>query len=356
MIREAVTHPVNVSELDRLFIKHPAFEDVIDRLLFEFSVRDQVDEPPNFYVTGPSGIGKTTMIKHLSALFPRSKGTRRIPDTRGREVICDHIPMLHISMPTQPTSNSVIKRFLYRIGDPNGSRGDRDELFERLVKFIPVCGVDIILIDEAQRAVDRDGVLRRYDIAEVLKDLHERTKVTICLFGMGRVTHLFDHDEQIARRWEDEIPIPPYDWGSLADSEVEPESRLCFIALLVEYRDQVPIPFAAEVDVESDNIALRFFYVSRGVLGLLKKLVLAAIKQAMRRNESEITLLILSRAFKEAFHKMRNEEGLIDPFGPDWDGRLPPPLIDHTKLLKSAKPRGKKSDRRSAINTALSKL
>ena len=342
-----------VGELDSVFVPHPAFMDVLGEIEDVLAEYGQVREPQNIFVTGPAGAGKSTMIELLEDGRPRVKDARVI-DAPGGDARCDHVPLLVVEMPTQPTVNSLARAMLKALGHPFWHRGDRDILKANLVAFSRLCGVEGVVVDEAQRAVDRDGEVRSEDIAEFFKELHRALGVSFFLFGMGRLRLLFDHDDQIDRRWNEELPIPPYAWGP-DDADPEPESRLNFIAVLVSLKENSPLPFSKEVDVEADDCAKRFYYASRGVVGLLKKLLLAAMRIAAREGGEEVTPKLLSRAFRKAFRKEKQHERLIDPWGPDWAGQFPPVLRDHSLPIRPKRGRGTKADRRSELLNALTK-
>lgn len=352
-----------LKRLDDVFIEHPAFMNTLSYILFELSVQDQVQEPPCFYVTGPTGIGKSTLIGALLEHYPLVVDGMRTTLPDGTERVSDRIPMISTRMRPQPTANGLLRSILKALGDPQWKSGEREELQNRIVVAIGACATRTILIDEAQRAVDRDGVLRRYDIADVLKDINESTGATIILFGMGRTRHLLDHDSQIWRKFEDEIVVPPFEWGVNDENGNAPACRTCFMGLLVTYRIQMAIPFAASVDVENEDVAIQFFYVSRGVVGLLKKLLLRALKIALRLGEGEITEVILREAFDRAFHKDMRAEALVNPWGPLWTRQAPIPLNHQDELVKPKKKarkprtrpaRTRKSDRSAEVLQALS--
>ena len=356
------TAPSPLKQLDGLFIEHPAFMNTLSNILFELSLQDELAEPPCFYVTGPTGIGKSTLIASLLEHYPRVVDDVRTVMPDGTVRVSDRVPMVSTTMRPQPTANGLLRSMLKELGDQGWKSGEREELQNRLALQARACKTRTIIVDEAQRAVDRDGVLRRYDIAEVLRDINESTGITIILFGMGRTRHLFDHDSQIWRRFEDEIVVPPFEWGEDNESGVVPECRQCFIGLLVTYRDQMALPFAASVDVEDQDVAMRFFYVSRGVVGLLKKLLLRAVKIALRQQSGEITEAILNEAFDRAFHKDVKAEALVNPWGPLWNRQVPAPLLHRDEIVKpkrrTRKPgtrsnRSRKSDRRAEVLQAL---
>ncbi len=345
-----------MTEFDAVFVPHTAFTEVLKDIEDIFSVHGQLREAPNVFVTGPAGAGKTTMIELFLAAHPRVENGRRV-SAPGGDAVCDDVPLLVSEMPSQPTVNSLARQLLKDLGHAFWNKGDRDALKNNLVGFAQDCGVKGVVIDEAQRAVDRDGEVRSEDIAEFLKELQGLLNVSFFLFGMGRVRGLFDHDDQVDRRWEEELAIPPYQWGA-DNADPEPESRLNFIAVLASMREQSPLPFANEIDVEMNDCAKQFYYASRGVVGLLKKLLLAAMRIAARDGDSVISSDLLYRAFEKAFRKEKKHERLINPWGQEWMGQAPPPLRDHSlpiRRKKPTKPNATKAERRNEIIAALSK-
>ncbi|TCR68176.1 TniB family NTP-binding protein [Bosea sp. BK604] len=345
-------------QLDKVFIMHPAYRSVMESICFKLEVRKNLSEKPNFFVSGPSGIGKSTLRKHLISKYPIRRNARTIELPIGGKAVCDEIPVIAVSLKGQPTVIAMIRQMLSKIGDPLFKKKEgKEDLEERLFHLLKVCGVRMVIVDEAQLIVDRDGIVRRFEIAEALKDLSERAQVSVCLLGMGRTRVIFEHDSQIARRWDEEIQLQPYDWGAIDEEDANVESRLNFLALLTVYRANMPVPLADEIDVEDRRTAMKFFYVSRGIIGLLKKLILEATEIACRANRSRIDNATLSEAFCRAFIKERRRDGLGNPFSSGWIEQLPPPLPDHSQLLLPSKGRrSSRNDRRRAANGALTKV
>lgn len=173
-----------MTEFDAVFVPHTAFTEVLKDIEDIFSVHGQLREAPNVFVTGPAGAGKTTMIELFLAAHPRVENGRRV-SAPGGDAVCDDVPLLVSEMPSQPTVNSLARQLLKDLGHAFWNKGDRDALKNNLVGFAQDCGVKGVVIDEAQRAVDRDGEVRSEDIAEFLKELQGLLNVSFFSLGWG---------------------------------------------------------------------------------------------------------------------------------------------------------------------------
>ncbi len=344
-----------VREFDREFVEHPTFMNVLDEMNDLVDAHGCKSEADNLCITGAPGAGKSTALRMLEAAHPREKDAVEIKTSAGI-AICDRIPILAIEMPGQPTPKKIARELLKALGDPFYKRGEREDLRDRVVHFAGRCGVKVIPIDEAQRAVDRDGEVRSEDIAEFMKELHGMMNVSFLLFGMGRIRRLLDFDEQIDRRWCSEKEILPYEWGG---SEIDPpQDRFNFMGILVALVENCPFPFADELDVMSYDCAKRFYYASRGLVGLLKKQLIAVVWDAVVHGEKHITRELLEFSYNRVFRTQKAHEILINPWGCDWSGQLPPALRHHSLLLASKQRRSslkRKSARRTELVSALTK-
>jgi hypothetical protein len=345
-----------ILDLASIFIMHSAFETVLNDVAGLIEDHDDSLEACNLCITGPAGVGKTQLIKELEKRFPRVKDAVRVVPMSGVEHVSDEIPLLTLDMPPQPTASKLARRMLRLLGDPFYHLGKNDFLTDRVQILARACKVKVVIIDEAQRAVDRDGTVRGEELADWLKEQYNQLNISFFLVGMGRVRHLLDFDDQIDRRWDNEIVIPPYEWGD--DGHEDIDSRVQFVTLLATYAEVSPLPFCDKIDVCEEDTARRFYYASRGVLGHLRKLLLAAARIAREQGDTKLTIESLRRGYDRAFRKEKLHESLINPWGADWDGRLPPPLRDHTVLLhpkNRKKRRPRKSERKAALAAALAK-
>ena len=331
------------------FVLHPHFQEAEQAVEQAMRFAGLGDASPCLAITGTTGIGKTTLVKKIVAKYPAIPDGRRVLVPGCPDLVTASVPLLQFEFPPQATVISVARQILQSYGDPKWNRGDRAGLTERVDLAVGQSGTLALLGDEAQRLVDRDGEVRRDDLADWLKERHSRTGCVVILVGLGRVVHLLEKDDQIERRWDSAIRLHPYRW---CDPKGKPlrEQQADFIGIVSALLDAMPIPVSKELDLEADHDlnALRFFYASSGVIGYVTKVLQRALRFALSdpKQHPELDLALIEKAFRAAFRAERY--GLENPFAKDWRAygesgapNLPPPLKDDTLLLKRPRRRGK---------------
>lgn len=321
--------------IDALFVNHTVFANAIDEIrdLIELS---PVVTAPCIHVSGPAGIGKSTLMHRIKTEYPPVKDGALVSLPNGLSTVADQYRLLVLEMPESPTVKSLAREILKAYGDELGGRGDEYMLSDRVDRFIAASQTSAILIDEAQRAIERPGTVVSDKLIDWIKSRHGANSVGIVLLGLGRLRHLFEIDRQIERRWDAEIRLEPYRWVS-RDGSDDLEGQANFIGLLAKFRDLSPLQF--DFDIEDDDVAFRFFYISRGLVGNVKKLLLKSVRLLRRTQTSTLDFPLLRLATDEAFRLEAN--GMQNPFAPDFVRSLPPPLEDDYTMVitkRGAKP------------------
>jgi hypothetical protein len=343
------------SSMDRIFIKHPAFVQVQKKIEYILSLHGAADSMPCIPYVGPTGVGKTTIFRKLRDKYPVRPNARKLLLAGGETLTADYVPVLFVRMHSKPNAIALLRRILRALAAPHAEKGKREDLEERVNLYLEACGTKLVVIDEGQRLVDKTGAITAEDVVDCIKDIHEVAGVGFVVFALPRIRSLFSEDAQVNRRWN-EYSIKPYSWGSLAD-EVGTKSRMNFIGLLVAFHRETPLPFSPDLDMTDDEIALRFFYASAGVIGRLKDLLKGAMTIASESDETIefIDLNLLSRAFRQIFQKEIRENKYQDPFSEKWTPGLPPFLPDDDVSTNRRKVRSRKKDRDMMVRFALTK-
>lgn len=326
------------ARIDAIFINHPKFAGVIAE------VRDLIDLPhtrtaPCVHVSGPSGVGKSTLKERIQMEYPPEPDGAEVQLLGGVRMVADRHRILVVRMPSSPTVKGLAREILKAYGDELWNQGDEYTLGDRVDRYIAASRTRAILIDEAQRAVERSGTVVSDKLIDWIKSRHETNSVSFVLLGLGSLRHLFEADRQIERRWDAEIRLEPYRWYQ-PDGAPDLSGQDDFVALLATFRDLTPIPF--EFDVESDEVAFRFFYLSRGLVDGVKKVLLKSARLMKRNGKRAIDVALLKEAAEGAFRLEAN--GMQNPFAEDFIATAPPPLEDDYEI-RIAKSRSKKGGR-----------
>ncbi len=324
------------ARIDAISINHPKFSEV------RAEVRDLIDLPqtrtaPCIHVSGPSGVGKSTLKDRIQMEYPPERGGAKVQLLGGVRMIADRYRVLVVRMPSSPTVKALAREILKAYGDQLWNRGDEYTLGDRVDRYIAASQTKAILIDEAQRAVERSGTVVSDKLIDWIKSRHETNSVAFVLLGLGSLRHLFEADRQIERRWDAEIRLELYRWFR-KDGSLNFSGQDNFITLLATFRDLSPIKF--EFDVEDEEVAFRFFYLSRGLVDGVKKLLLKSARLMKRHGTQTLDFGLLEKAAEGAFRLEAN--GMQNPFALDFIPSSPPPLEDDYEI-RMAKSRVKTS-------------
>ena len=334
------------------FVLHTKFKAVFDEICSTIDDCHGVeDEPPCMHVAGPSGAGKSTIAAKLLVRYPVVRDGRSIRQSPLPDEISDYVPLLVLRMPTQPTVITVGQEILRTYGDPKWFMGGRASVERRVRRFIKRCGTRAVVLDDAQRAVDRNGTVVKIDLVDWLKELHQSNGVILILVGLNRLRHLFEEDgDQIERRYDAPLELTPYSWvDSSGDDCTEQQDQ--FLAIVSGVISLSPLSFSPEVNVDNEDgviaeLALkRFYYASQGLVGMLVKLLKMAMRIAQRDPDRHVavTLGLLEEACAKAFRLERR--GMRNAFAADWLWQLPPAVLDDTMFVR--KPTRRKTTKRS---------
>jgi hypothetical protein len=338
--------PELVARVSSIYVPHTRFVDTLAKIRTAIdTLHDVDDEPPCLYVTGPSRVGKSTLLRKLVADYPKRRDGIVVSHKLLGKLTADHRPLVIVKMPSSPTVISLAQAMLKALGDPNWWRGASRSLLEaRVDLLLDLCRVKAVVCDEAQRIVDRSGTVVSFDIVDWLRDRSANNGIILVLVGLGRLAAAFMQDDQFDQRYDAEIRMLPYRWKDEAGKDLVEEIEE-LRAILISIKQVMPLVFDPEVDVDNRDefaamLALRrFYYAGSGLLGRVLKLFKHAARHIVANPEAHgaITLALLFDAFETGFDYRK--VGMVNPFAPDWQACLPPPLVDDTLLLPKPKRR-----------------
>lgn len=336
-------------EISDAIIDHPVFEDALEE------IRDVIrlgrrKNAPCLHVSGPSGVGKTTLKEVIVEENPIQKNAVTVDLGWGPKLIADRVPVLIVDMPEEPTRISVCKTLLAAYGDKWSNTGNVLNLTNRLDVFIEQCQTTTIVMDEAQRLVDRDGTVVASQLLDLFKSRHSKHSISLIFLGLPRLRTLFQTDRQIERRWDSELPLLPYAWLT-PDGKVDDEGQANFMGLLVAFHEKSTLSFA--YDYTDYEVGKLFHYATGGITGNLSKLFLRLIRVLRRKPKNTVvTINLVATAFAGAFRP--EVHGMANPFLPSFEYEGTPADWDDGQLIprSNERQRGKGTRARQKAEAA----
>lgn len=279
-----------------LFIHHKYFEDVYSEILrfIQYGRRDDV-----LVVLGPTGVGKTTLIRFLEKTLTEriSSGWRS-----------DHFPPIVVEAPAQDNNQfpwrAFMENILLSLGEDNlGKKVDLDEAEECRRKGRKLAGKNrltigqlqelirrrieslrpvAMLIDEGQNIVE--GITDKPKKANVnrLKNWANTMKTKIIIFGTHESEAILNLNEQLARR------IKPIYFPRYKKTE---EEIVRFAEFYVGLKDALQI----NVDPKLENDFEYLYNHSLGCAGILSGWVHDAIAYCINSNKKVINKTVMNK-------------------------------------------------------------
>ncbi len=248
-------------------------------------------------IIGESGSGKTRILKHVANKYA--------PE---READGLKVPVLLVSVPSNPTVKGLAMEILHALGDPLFDKGSETAMTIRLRKLLMSADTKLLALDEFQHFVDQAGKKIQHHVADWLKILVDDVEVSLVVAGLPRCTYVIDSNPQLKRRFQAPAVMPRFNWG-IADQRME------FRSILDTMQDGLA-PFVFP-DLSTDEMAFRVYCATGGLMGRIANLLKQTITNAIYDNKTQITLEDLNRAAKKASFDLPT--GIKAPFSRDFD-------------------------------------
>ena len=264
-------------------IGHPRLERAKQNAL---SLIDTTGEPDIMIVTGPTGVGKTTLATKIEEQLLERSLTRMQSEK-------SHLPVISVdAVPPEKDMKFDWKdfytRLLHAFSEPCVSQ---KQLFEDHIYMeqpispiyamntvaalrraventMRLRGTRALIIDEANHLLMVDQKLMRRQF-EVIKSLSQKCNVTIILIGTYDLLQILEQSAQLVRRGR-VVHMGRYD-------DYNPEDKLAFKSAL--YTFQCHMPF--EIEPNLIGHVNDFYLKSAGCIGILKKWLNTAVKEGL---------------------------------------------------------------------------
>jgi hypothetical protein len=283
-----------LARIYRIRIWYPRMTAIYDEIVRAFEMNPLTPDPECIALLGRFRTGKTTLVESFCNQHPRvvdSETTR--------------VPVLKTVVPAKASVNSLLTTLLVGLGDPLADRGSVGIKSYRLQQFIQECGVQMVVLDEANHFVDRDSQRVLHDVSNAMKSLVKEHNVACVLVGLPYTEEVLKVNEQFGSLFGDPLLLEPFQWD-----ETTPETIREFRLFLHQVENQLPFP--QQNNLASHEMAWRCFVASHGKVGYIMRLLRRAAEMAVRQNQPGLSQQLLFEAFEYTLAGQRR--GLANPF------------------------------------------
>lgn len=287
------------ASVSRLIIKYPAFNEAYQLLKEAYLFNQQTGLTKNYWVVGPTGTGKTTLMDMLVKEFP--------PVERGDR---KSVPVLAVNIPALPTIKNLAEEMLVQLGDPIFYRGSAIDKTIRILHLIKACDVKLILFDEMQHFVDRGHKRAPAEVADWLKTLIDKALVSTVIMGLERTQIILDANEQLRRRFCRRVDLKPFDLEC-------PTSRSHFLGVIKKIDEALAM--SSRLDLQQNGIVRQLHFATNGTMDYMVKLMLGAYQIAIKHQLPGIDRQCLEQAFSDSIWV--EGVGKMNPFNPQFIGQ-----------------------------------
>jgi Bacterial TniB protein len=259
----------------RIYVRHPAFERVVDAMSRIFQLAPEVDIAQGAILTGPSGVGKSAAFKYFQQTLPASS------------LFAPGEGAIGIRCPRQPRTGMFVASILNSYRYPIGS-GSSERMYQRrglVFDAIKQKGTRLIFVDEAQGLLGRRrSKLDDTEASEFFRELMDECQIGLILSGTAALKELATVDPALTSRVTTREVLDVFD----ANKE-----WLGLIRAFVRQCTVFDLTFLAQPE-----IAKLLHLATEGNLRDFKRLVAEAVLIAFDQQKSQLDRSLLAQAFK----------------------------------------------------------
>ena len=275
--------------------EHLRYRHTLSRIVELHRRQRQLGTGEGMLITGPSGVGKSTILRNYAAMHPWRQEAQRT-----------HIPVLLVTVPSSPTTRSLAGAMLYALGRHNTHRASAPEKTFQLRELFLRCGVELVLLDEFHHLFYPPTLTAFRDLTDWLKNLIEDTRMGLVGVGLPAAQWVVESNEQLNRRFSERIRLTPFSYE-------DPEDFLEFRGILKSFASRLPLP--QDVPLHEANLARRFLVASYGLLDYLIKILEGAISVATAAGHTSLSLATYAAGFRQRV--WRDVPDRLNPFHPE---------------------------------------
>lgn len=294
---EPLSKQEKLAQIYRIRVWYPRMRTIYEEIVRAFEMNSLTPEPECIALLGQFRTGKTTIVDSFCEQHPRKIGDETT-----------HIPILKSVVPAKASMGTLLTALLGSLGDPLADRGSMGAKSHRLNELILDCGVQMVVLDEANHFVDRDSQKVLHDVSNTMKNLVKEHNVACVLVGLPYTEEVLRVNEQFGSLFGDPELLAPFQWD-----DNRPETVTEFRMFLQQVEQQLPL---AQRDVlTSHEMGWRCYVATHGKVGYIMKLLRRAAELAVKRDKPALSKTLLFESFERTLAGKRRH--LSNPFGDD---------------------------------------
>lgn len=224
---------------------------------------------PNLLLIGPTNNGKSMIVEKFRRTHP--------PESTADH---EHIPVLAVQMPSEPSVMRFYAALLAAMGAPLHPRRRLAEVEQLALKLLRKVGVRMLVIDELHNILAGSGPTRR-ECLNMLRFLGNELRIPLVGVGTREAYLAIRSDDQLENRFE---PVTLPLW--------EPDDACC--SLLASFAASLPL--RQHSPIATPDMARYLLTRSEGTIGELARLLMAAAIAAVESGEETINHRTLGMA------------------------------------------------------------
>lgn len=225
----------------------------------------QKDRMPNLLLIGPTNNGKTMIIEKFKKM--RQKELATLSGSH------EHMPVVSLQMPSDPTIARFYAMLLYRMGAPFKSKAKVSELEFVSIEILTRVKAKMLIIDELHNILaGRMNVQREF--LNLIRFLGNELKIPIVCVGTREAYLALRSDDQLENRFEPHI-LPKW----IDDVE--------FGSLLASYATALPLK--KQSNLLEPEVRSFIFRNSEGTIGEINQIITRAAVFAIETGDECIT-------------------------------------------------------------------
>jgi hypothetical protein len=278
--RAALSPAERQSIIKNLFVEHDRFKDAIDAV-GRFHMPVEGGDPDFGVLTtlcGNTRTGKTFALERYAKRFPPSNGSAGIV----RRVV-------YADMPIDCNLRAMAEQIADALNLSYSQRLNTRGLVGAVLRELKDQEVEFLILDEFQEAFDINRKKTLRDARSFLRKILNLRRLNVCVGGLVKTYELLSADNQLKGRGL--LPhhlLHAYEWDDPVDQKL--------FRLLCDSIDD-RLPFREESKLGSIALAQRLYWVTEGIIGLLKDFIFAAACLAMNADADRIEIQFLADAW-----------------------------------------------------------